>query len=69
MIVSDDVVWMSQPNATRVLVGVEHTPRLLGIHDKVLSNTVVNLRSICVVDAVTKRIVQDIASNLQVLRV
>ena len=67
MIVDKIVIWISNPDASWSLIGVEETPRPLGHHDQVSGDIVVSFNAVFDEYVVTHGIEDNVIRDSQIL--
>jgi len=67
MISDEVIIWVSDPNCSWCLIGIEKTPGSLGHHDKVALDKIPSLDTIFNEDRVTFGVKCNIVNNPQVL--
>jgi len=67
MIVNENITWMSDPEASRSLIGIQKTHRSHSLHDEVIFDVVVGFNSILNEDGMTLNFISNIVFNSQVM--
>jgi hypothetical protein len=66
-IINEDIVWMSNPEASRSLIRVQKTPRSLCLHNQITFDIVVGFNSIFNKDGVTFNFIGNVVFKSQVM--
>jgi len=67
MVIDEDVVWMSDPEASWGLISIQKTPGSLSLNDQIVFDVVVSLNGIFNEDGVTFNFISNVVFKSQVM--
>ena len=67
VVISDNVIWVCDPDASRSLISVEKTPGTTHVNDQIVLNQVLRLSSIFNEDSVAHRVISYVVLDSEVV--